>query len=578
MEKKNDKKKIECNYEQDNKIPKQIIYYKDENKKVIYSTPSFIKKDNFLIKYKYQNENDIKDCLECRILNKNENKVLIDDKDWVEGINIQKSINRPDFKKVIDVIEKNNYILIFQEYDINLEDLIKKRKYLTEKEVQCYMTQLIFPLNYLYSEKRIHRNLSTSSIYLGKNMELKVGELMSSIQLKKKEEKLTEICGDPYFMAPEMLKEKEEKGYSFEVDIWSLGIIMFRLLTGQYPFNSNSYYDLTNKIKNAQLIFPSETKISPAAQDLINQILEKDPSKRPALNQIIYHDFFNREQIPKYFPASTFEKPPEDYSKDILNREVKSKDLKSLIVPHINPIAYDSINNLNEIKKNNIKDIDIYMTQYYDYFSRFGIGYELNNGFVGVFFRDKTKMVINKKETVFKYIEKNKEISSNYQKNKCPDELRNKLEILIRFKEYFSNTNSHNEKVMSFENTTETFEEKAIKEEKEDKVDNIEFIFVENVIFDEKLIFFKLSTQTQHIFFKDGIQMIMSYDVLTYINENNKKANILLKDVLKNPIKQLKVRFNYVRYIYFNWINKQIRKKQEKKEVKEKEENEMEKI
>ena len=290
------------------------------------------------------------------------------------------------------------------------------------------MLQLIISLNYLHKNNIIHRNLDISNLLLDKDMKLKIGSFRLAYQLKNN----TDKCNMKYeklYIAPEVLKEN---GYSFEVDIWSLGIIMFQLLTGKYPFIEG--YEKNSNV-NVEKISSSE--MSKAAKDLMNQLLVIDPLKRPTLNQIIYHDFFNREGIPKYFPVSTFKQPPEDFPEDILDKDVIFTDLKSIIKPAIGPITYDSFKNLNEIKKNNVKDIDIYIKLYYDYNSKFGIGYLLNNGLVGVYYRDQTKMIFNPKNGDFKYIDKNEE--NNYNNNHhIPEELKNKFNILKRFEQYFN--------------------------------------------------------------------------------------------------------------------------------------------
>ena len=247
-----------------------------------------------------------------------------------------------------------------------------------------------------------------------------------------------------------------------------------------------------------------------------------------------------------------------------------------MIKPIIEPITYDSIKNLNEIKNKNIKEIDIidiYVKKYYDYFEKYGIGYILNNGFIGVFYRDRTKMILNTKKNKYKYIEKNREVTNKFRKNNCPENLINKMNILNEFKKSLIKS-IENEKEIKISDKEETKINEEINEEEEDN-DEIDFIYVENVIFDKYFIFFKLSNQTQHFFFDDKVQMIMSCKVLTYKYINDKKeeqiTNFYLKDVLNNPIKELIKRYNYARYSYFKWIDKRIKKNIEKNK---KEENE----
>ena len=572
---------IEYLYKSDD-IPNKIIYKNKDNKNEIYENTKDLAEDYISKTYLFQNKK--KEKIAVKLIKKTE---IINNNSIEEMINIQKSIDRPDFSKFINYFEdnkKNNIFLILEYYqNDSLYDLVKKRSYLTEIEVQNYMTQLIISLNYLHTKKIIHRYLIPLFIFLGDKMDLKIGNFFFAKKVENKE-KLDKMYTDPFFMAPEIWLNDN---YSFEVDIWSLGIIMFFLLTGNYPFKinvtkenfeSNNYNKDNIKKIFSSLKFPESQKISPVAKDLIKQILDIDPSKRPTLNQIIYHDFFNREGMPKYFENSTIEKPPKDFPNEILNEELIVKSLKSLIKPIIEPITYDSINNLNDLKINNIKEIDIYIEKKYDYFQKYGIGYMLNNGFVGVFYRDRTKMVLNTKKNKYKYIEKDKGITNKFTKNNCPENLGNKMNILNEFKSFFD---KENKKEKNFDEKEETKINEDINEDKEDN-DEIDFIYVENVIFDKYFIFFKLSTQTQQFFFDDNVQMIMSCEILTYkyiIDKKKEKTNFYLKDVLNNPIKELKKRYNYARYSYFKWIDKRIKKNIEKikNEVKDKGEKEEEK-
>ena len=535
--------------------------------------------------YLYQDTNG--ETIILKIINKYNLYPYESNQQLVNEIEIQKSIHYPGIIEIKDVVENNQDISIYYEYCQNgtLEQLINKRETnnLTEKEVQCYMLQLILSLNYLHINNIIHNNLNISNILLDKNMKLKIGSFRLAYKLETKLDKCYKIYEDyeNSLFAPEVFKND---GYSFEVDIWSLGIIMFRLLTGKIPFikdyniNYNGFIEPNLDISSAQM--------SKAAKDLINQLLAINPVERPTLNQIIYHDFFNREGIPKYFPVSTLSAPPEDFPKEVLNKEVIFTDLKSIIKPIIKPtITYDSFKDLKEIKDNNsVKDIDIYIKRYYNYISKYGVGYLMNNGFIGVYYRDKTKMIYNPNNSIFKYIDKNDEIQILKNNNNNSSELNNKIKILIRFENYFDaikkkEEENKNIKVKNEINTQITTEEtvsigqneenKGFKENEENEEDS--FIYVDNIIFDNKFIFFKLSNQTQHIFYNDNIQIIMSCEVLTYIDREQKKCNLLLENVKDNPIKELNMRYNYIIYKYIKAIKKRLDKKFNS--IKKKEEN-----
>jgi serine/threonine protein kinase len=470
-------------------------------------------------------------------------------------INLQKSFNRPDIIKVKYHKQNENYMFIFLELCNNgsLLDLFnsKKEKYLTEKEVQCFMIQIIIALNCIHNKNIIHRDLKLSNIMLGEKNKIKIGDFGLATILNKNQ-KLNHSVGTELYKAPELLNNQE---YSYEVDIWALGIIMSILLTGSNPFG-NKKKEILENIQNKKNIKPVfRKKISPAAEDLIKQILEEDPSKRPTLNQIIYHDFFNRE-IEKYVTDAN-----EDFPEDILNKNVVMNNLISIVRPMIpGDLIYDNINGINDIKKNDINDIKIYVKIYLNYNERFGVGYLLNNGDTGVYFKDDTILLLNKEQDNYFYINKDK--SENfYTKDNIPEIIGKKIKILNGFIKYFENhkTEKGQENIKTEEKESAKTEEKE-KTKKEDKKEK--YIYAKNVIIDKKCIILKLINEVEHIFFADNVEIIMSRNenILTYIEKDKTKTNLNLNQAINNPCRELHRRIKYIQYVNIDYLSKKINK------------------
>ena len=83
---------------------------------------------------------------------------------------------------------------------------------------------MIMALKYLHSNKIIHRDLKLGNLFLNEKLEIKVGDFGLAAKLSFDGEKRKTICGTPNYIAPEILEGKT--GHSFEVDVWSLGVIM----------------------------------------------------------------------------------------------------------------------------------------------------------------------------------------------------------------------------------------------------------------------------------------------------------------------------------------------------------------
>jgi polo-like kinase 1 len=125
-----------------------------------------------------------------------------------------------------------------------LNELLKRRKILTEVEVKFYLIQIISAVKHIHSRRIIHRDLKLGNFFLADGLEVKVGDFGLATRLSYEGERRKTICGTPNYIAPEVLEgtigyHAGKKGHSYEVDIWSLGVIAFALLFGRPPFETN---------------------------------------------------------------------------------------------------------------------------------------------------------------------------------------------------------------------------------------------------------------------------------------------------------------------------------------------------
>jgi len=167
---------------------------------------------------------------------------------------------------------------------------------------------MVSALKYLHDHRIIHRDLKLGNLFLNEKMEVKVGDFGLATKLDFDGERKRTVCGTPNYIAPEVLDGKS--GHSYEVDIWSLGVIIYTLIIGKPPFETSDVKATYQRIKNNAYTFPEHVPISDAAKDLITRILSKDPARRPTLDEILRHEFFNSNQIPKSLPQSFLACPP----------------------------------------------------------------------------------------------------------------------------------------------------------------------------------------------------------------------------------------------------------------------------
>ena len=161
---------------------------------------------------------------------------------------------------------------------------------------------MISGLKFLHSNRVIHRDMKLGNLFLTDRMEIKIGDFGLATKLEYDGEKKRTICGTPNYIAPEVLDGKV--GHSFEVDVWSLGVIIYTLLIGKPPFETPDVKTTYMKIKKNSFSFPDHVPIGDHARALITKILNLDPTRRPSLDEIQNHPFMNNGgTIPKFLPV-----------------------------------------------------------------------------------------------------------------------------------------------------------------------------------------------------------------------------------------------------------------------------------
>lgn len=216
-------------------------------------------------------------------------------------IKIHRSVKHAHIAQFTHFFEDSECVYILLELCQNqsLNELLKRRKRLNELEVKCYTYQIIAALKYLHSHRIIHRDVKLGNLFINDKMMIKLGDFGLATKLDFEGEKKRTICGTPNYIAPEVLEGRV--GHSYEVDIWSLGVIIYTLIIGKPPFETTDVKATYSRIKRNQYTFPDHVQISEEARDLITCILTGDPSARPSLDQISAHPFM-KEPYPKFLP------------------------------------------------------------------------------------------------------------------------------------------------------------------------------------------------------------------------------------------------------------------------------------
>jgi serine/threonine protein kinase len=186
-----------------------------------------------------------------------------------------------------------------------MNEMIKRRKKLTEPETAYLMKQLLEAVKYMHDNFVIHRDLKLGNLFLDRNLNIKVGDLGLATRVDSAEEKRKTICGTPNYIAPEVIQgDRATRGHSFEVDIWSMGVILYTSLVGKPPYEAKDVKATYQRILANEYSFPHDAQLSDNAKDLIRNMLQSKPLDRPSLDDIAAHPFLNESPVPFALPSN----------------------------------------------------------------------------------------------------------------------------------------------------------------------------------------------------------------------------------------------------------------------------------
>ncbi|KAL5006331.1 hypothetical protein ScPMuIL_015137 [Solemya velum] len=500
-----------------------------------------------------------------------------------QEISIHKAVSHKHVVKFFSFFEDSDNVYIILELcrRRSLMELHKRRKAITEPETRYFVKQVILACQYLHNNKVIHRDLKLGNLFLNDEMEIKIGDFGLATRVDYDGERKRTLCGTPNYIAPEVLGKK---GHSFEVDVWSLGCIVYTLLCGKPPFETSCLKDTYMRIKKNEYHIPS--RVSIPARNLIQKMLKSDPTDRPNMDQIIEDEFFISGYLPSRLPTSCLTMAPR------VDTLVKSESLCRKPLLELNGPASDQVRPMSEMKKEEKKvpympdnnDFDdekgrkgsdeptdyylsdmfsqlssvvaakpserktvaeddaeepalvpiYWVSKWVDYSDKYGLGYQLCDNSVGVLFNDSTRLILLANGENVQYIERDG--TEHYHTLKLfPESLTKKVTLLKYFRNYM---NEHLLKA-------------GANMVPRDSDNMIRLPFLRTWFRTRSAIVLHLSNGTLQInFFQDHTKIILCplLQAITYINEKREFHTFKLSLIEKfGCTKELSSRIRYAR-------------------------------
>ncbi|ORZ31791.1 kinase-like domain-containing protein [Catenaria anguillulae PL171] len=214
-------------------------------------------------------------------------------------------LRHPHIIKLYEVLHTPQDLVMVMEYaGDELFHYISDRGRMAEHEARRFLQQLVSAVEYCHRHRIVHRDLKPENLLLDSQKNLKVADFGLSNSLRDGDF-LKTSCGSPNYAAPEVILGKLYAGP--EVDVWSIGVILYVMLVGRLPFEDEYIPALFQKISSGQYAIPAF--MSPDARSLVQAMLIVDPLKRITLAEVRSHPFFTKD-----LPAYLSPLPPIPYS------------------------------------------------------------------------------------------------------------------------------------------------------------------------------------------------------------------------------------------------------------------------
>ena len=257
-------------------------------------------------------------------------------------IDIQSKIDHPNIVKLLFVKETNISYDLIMEYasDGSLFHYIRKFKGLNENKTFSLFIQVVNAVNFLHQNDLIHRDIKPENILMYENNVVKLCDFGWCVKLDGHQRGT--FCGTTEYMSPELVNHE---GYGKEIDVWSLGVLLYEMIHGYSPFRPNkpkfNEKDVMENIKNHNLIFGR--RVSDECKSLIYHLLDPNINNRYKVEDIYNSDFVKKYELMHYnYPDNNLVMKYNKYLKQNNNN--------------------DSANNINErnekVDINNMNDIN----------------------------------------------------------------------------------------------------------------------------------------------------------------------------------------------------------------------------
>ncbi|CAH8491939.1 unnamed protein product [Heterobilharzia americana] len=205
-------------------------------------------------------------------------------------VRLMKLLDHPNIVKLFEIIDNDKILYLVMEYASGGEvfDYLVAHGRMKEKEARAKFRQIVSAVQYCHQKHIIHRDLKAENLLLDADMNIKLADFGFSNEFSPGT-KLDTFCGSPPYAAPELFQGKKYDGP--EVDVWSLGVILYTLVSGSLPFDGQTLRELRERVLRGKYRIPFY--MSTDCESLLKKMLVLNPSKRYTLEMVMKDRWMN---------------------------------------------------------------------------------------------------------------------------------------------------------------------------------------------------------------------------------------------------------------------------------------------
>ncbi|XP_065818788.1 MAP/microtubule affinity-regulating kinase 4 isoform X2 [Labrus bergylta] len=205
-------------------------------------------------------------------------------------VRIMKGLNHPNIVQLFEVIETDKTLYLIMEYASGGEvfDYLVSHGRMKEVEARAKFRQIVSAVHYCHTKNIVHRDLKAENLLLDADANIKIADFGFSNEFTLGN-KLDTFCGSPPYAAPELFQGKKYDGP--EVDVWSLGVILYTLVSGSLPFDGQNLKELRERVLRGKYRVPFY--MSTDCEGILRRFLVLNPSKRCTLEQVMKDKWIN---------------------------------------------------------------------------------------------------------------------------------------------------------------------------------------------------------------------------------------------------------------------------------------------